>query len=86
MGAEVIMAEKGTVQPLNPIATLAALEAVQAQLQHLVETIARLVRLQRSLPAGSARNQLLEEISCLDVIAEVMKNCLIHTASLLTTN
>jgi hypothetical protein len=61
------------MEPPTPIGTLAALEAVQAQLQHLVETIARLVRLQRSLPAGEARNQLLEEISCLDVIAEVMK-------------
>jgi hypothetical protein len=61
------------MNPPNPIATLAALEVVQNQLQHLEATIARLVRLQQSLQAGSARNQLLEEISCLDVILEGMR-------------
>lgn len=64
------------MKPPDPIATLAALEAVRSQLQHLNETIARLVQLQLSLPAGEARNQLLEEISCLDVIAEVMHRAL----------
>jgi hypothetical protein len=61
------------MQPPNPIATLAALEVVQNQLQHLVQTIAHLVQIQKSLPAGSARGQLLDEISCLDVILESMK-------------
>jgi hypothetical protein len=61
------------MNPPNPIATLAALEVVQNQLQHLEATIARLVQLQRSLPAGSARDQLMDEISCLDVILESMK-------------
>lgn len=57
----------------NPIDILASLEIVQNQLEHLEATITRLVGLQQSLPAGDARNQLLDEISCLDVIAEVMK-------------
>ena len=61
------------MNPVNPIAALAALEAIQNQLQHLEQTIARLVKLQQSLPAGSARDQLLEEISCLDVISESIK-------------
>ena len=61
------------MEPPNPVAILASLEVIQNQLEHLEQTIARLVRLQQSLPAGDARNQLLEEISCLDVISEVMK-------------
>jgi|WetSurMetagenome_2_1015567.scaffolds.fasta_scaffold1211849_2 hypothetical protein len=64
------------MEPPNPIATLASLEVIQNQLQHLDQTIGRLVRLQQSLPAGDARNQLLEELSCLDVISEVMKRAL----------
>jgi hypothetical protein len=61
------------MEPPKPVAILASLEAVRNQLEHLEQTIPRLVKLQQSLPAGEVRNQLLEEISCLDVIAEVMK-------------
>ena len=61
------------MEPPNPVAILASLEVIQNQQEHLEQTIARLVRLQQSLPAGDARNQLLEEISCLDVISEVMR-------------
>jgi hypothetical protein len=61
------------MEPPNPMAILASLEVIQNQLPHLEATIARLVKLHKELPAGDARNLLLEEISCLDVISEVMK-------------
>lgn len=40
------------------------------------ETIARLSRRQKSLPEGLGRDQLLEEISALDSIADVMRQAL----------
>jgi hypothetical protein len=47
------------MDPSNPVAILASLEVIQNQLEHLQATIAGLVKLQQSLPAGEARNMLL---------------------------
>jgi hypothetical protein len=55
---------------------LAALEALRNQHQHLEETIGRLVALMQGLPEGKVRNGLLDEISAVDVIAEVMRRAL----------
>ncbi len=43
------------------------------QHQNLVETIARLLGIMQSMPPGKARCNLLEEISALDVIAEMIR-------------
>jgi hypothetical protein len=51
----------------------ACLEGIDNQLEHLHQTISRLVVLQQELPEGECRDRLLNEISCLDVILEVMK-------------
>ena len=56
--------------------TLAAFEALRNQQQNLIETIGRLVVLMKALPEGETRDSLLEEISCRDVIAEVMRKAL----------
>jgi len=55
------------------LTTLAALEAIRNQQHHLEETIGRILALMKTLPEGEARDGLLEEISCLDVIAEVIR-------------
>lgn len=52
------------------------LEAIQNQQQHLVQTIGRIVEIMKSLPEGEIRSKLVDEISCLDVIAEVTKKAL----------
>jgi hypothetical protein len=54
----------------------AALLALRNPQPNLVETIARIVKIQQSLPIGEQRDQLLDEISCLDVISEVMKRAM----------
>jgi hypothetical protein len=41
-----------------------------------MEIIARLLEILKSLPEGEARGKLLDGISCLDVIAEVMRRAL----------
>jgi len=46
------------------------LESLRNQKQNLEQTIARLMALMKMLPEEKARNELLEEISVLDVIAE----------------
>ena len=51
-------------------------EAFQNQQQNLQETIGRLVALMKNLPEGKSQYRLLDEISCLDVIAEVMRRAL----------
>jgi hypothetical protein len=43
---------------------------------NLEEIIRSLVKIHKSLPNGEQRDQLLDEISCLDVIAEVMRKAL----------
>ncbi len=55
---------------------LACLEALQNQQQNHVDTIGRLVEIMKSMPEGEARAKLVDEISCLDVIAEVMRKAL----------
>ncbi len=48
----------------------AALEYLHQQRQNLIQTISGLVAVMKALPEGEARGRLLDEISCLDVIAE----------------
>jgi hypothetical protein len=60
-----------TYQP--GLITLADFEAPRNQQQNLAETNGRLVALVKNFPEGESREELLEKISCLDVIAEVMK-------------
>jgi hypothetical protein len=48
------------------------MEALRQCLQNLEETIARLFSMTRSLPAGKLRDELLDELSCLDSIADAM--------------
>jgi len=62
--------------PEHKLRQLAALESLRGLLHNLEEIIGRLVRLQKSLPAGLGREQLLEEISALDSIADVMRQAL----------
>jgi hypothetical protein len=52
---------------------LAALEALRHKQHNLEETIGRLVNLMESLPEGSVRTRLCEEISCLDSIRDVFE-------------
>jgi hypothetical protein len=54
----------------------AALEALQNQRQNLVETIDRPMDIMNSMLAGKLRARLLDQISCLDAILEVMKRLL----------
>jgi hypothetical protein len=56
--------------------TAAAIEVLRNQQHNLVETISRLVEIMNALPEGEYRDKLLEEISCLDVIVEVMRRAL----------
>jgi hypothetical protein len=62
--------------PPSPITILAALESLRSNHHSLIESISRLVALMKTLPEGEARDWLLNEISCLDVIAEVMRQAL----------
>jgi hypothetical protein len=59
--------------PQSHLTQLACMEALGNQQHNLVETIGSLLEIMKSLPDGEARNQLLDEISCLDVLAEVMR-------------
>ena len=52
---------------------LATLEALRNQLHNLEETIGRLLEMTKSLPEGETRNWLLEEISALGLIADVIR-------------
>lgn len=49
------------------------LEALRGCLENLEDTIRRLLGLTQSLPIGETRDRLLEEISCLDSIGDVMR-------------
>lgn len=60
----------------NALTTRAALESIRGQLHNLEETIGRVVQLQKSLPEGPGSDQLWEEISALDSIADVMRQAL----------
>lgn len=51
----------------------ACLEGLDNQLDNLVEVIANLVDLMNAMPEGPHRAKLLDMISCLDVILEVMR-------------
>lgn len=64
------------MEPPNPVTILASLEIVQNQLANLEQVITKLVKLHADLPAGEARNRLLDEISGLDVILETMKRAM----------
>jgi hypothetical protein len=57
--------------PQSNLTKRACLEALRNQQQNLAETISRLVTLMKTLPEGDAWDQFPEEISCLDMIAEV---------------
>jgi hypothetical protein len=46
------LAEKGTMEPPNSIATLASLKVIRNELENLEAIIARLVKLHKELPAG----------------------------------
>jgi hypothetical protein len=46
------------------------LEALRGSLQNLEETIRRLLQLMQTLPRSNLRNQLLEEVSALDSMAD----------------
>lgn len=54
----------------------AALTALRKQQNNLTETIAHLVELSLSQPENELRAELLEEISCLDSIADLMRQAL----------
>ena len=54
----------------------AQLEGLRNCLRNLEETIGSLVELMLSLPEGPIREQLLEEVSCLDSIADVMRKAM----------
>jgi hypothetical protein len=60
----------------SSLTQLACLEALHNQQQNLVETIGKLVGIMKTLPEGEARSKLVDQISCLDVIAEVTKRAL----------
>jgi hypothetical protein len=53
-----------------------ALEAFRGQLHNLAGTIADLLALNKSIPEGELRNNLFDEISALDSIADVMRQTL----------
>jgi hypothetical protein len=48
-------------------------EVIRNQQCNLVDTIFRLLKILESLPEGANRKHLLEEISCLDGISEMMR-------------
>ena len=54
----------------------AQLEGLRNCLRNLQETIGSLVELMLTLPEGPTRKQLLEEVSCLDAIADGMRKAL----------
>ncbi|MBZ5495556.1 MAG: hypothetical protein LAP85_04075 [Acidobacteriia bacterium] len=54
----------------------AALLAIRNQHHNLEETIASLVDVTLSQPVGKLRNALLQEVSCLDSIADLMRQAL----------
>jgi hypothetical protein len=60
----------------NDPSQLACLEALRNQQLNLEECIRDLLDILRSLPEGDSRDKLLDKISCLDVILEVMKKAL----------
>jgi hypothetical protein len=55
---------------------MACLESLRNRQGYLEETIRSLVALMKSMPEGEHRNQLLDEISKLDVISVGIKNAL----------
>ena len=52
------------------------LEALRACLENLEDTIRRLLGLMQALPKGEARDRLVDEISCLDSVGDVMRKAL----------
>jgi hypothetical protein len=55
---------------------LAALEALRKQLHNLEDTIGDLHRLTRSAPSDPAWDQVRDAVSCLDSIADVMRQAM----------
>jgi hypothetical protein len=53
-----------------------AIEALAKLQQNLEETIASLLELRKGMPEGEIRDKLLDEISDLDTIADVMRKVL----------
>ena len=71
-----MLQEKPEVDVPPIVRRVAAEEALRSQLGNIVEVIAKLVKLAKSLPEGEIRNQLFDRISELDVIAEVIRKAL----------
>jgi hypothetical protein len=59
-----------------PPAQLAAHEALRKCLQNLEEAIASLLQMALSLPQGKLREQLLDQVSEFDSIADLMRQAL----------
>ena len=55
---------------------ITAIEAIANQLQNLEETITDLLALAKSLPEGEIRDELLDEIGSLDLIADAIRQAL----------
>ena len=54
----------------------AALLAIRTQHHNLEETIASLVQVTRSQSEGNLKDELLQEVSCLDSVAALMRQAL----------
>ncbi|MBZ5500136.1 MAG: hypothetical protein LAP85_27390 [Acidobacteriia bacterium] len=64
----------------------ATIEALRIQLGNLEETIADLLHIALARPAGELRDQLVDKISCLDSIADVLRQALDAIAPPLRAN
>jgi hypothetical protein len=62
--------------PVLQLRCFAALESLRSQLHNLEETIAGLLELRESMPEGEYRDRLFNQISCLDSIADVIRQAL----------
>ena len=71
--------EDDSVEIPNTARTIVALEALRNQLHNLEETIRRLLELMNQMPEGNLWDRLFHEISCLDSIADVMRQALDST-------
>lgn len=58
------------------LGTHAAFAAIRKQQHNLEETVASLLELTLSQPVGDLRERLLEEVSCLDSIGDLIRQAL----------
>jgi hypothetical protein len=64
------------IDTLKRVISIAAEEALRNQLHNLEETISGLLQLAKSLPEGEIRARLIDKISALDSISDVMRQAL----------